>query len=84
MTINQIVVDSRAAAKGKCFPAPYSSQGDICSSSLQLAELIVESLVLSSIFIFIFLKQNLQTFSGNRPSLSLLLPSLNAYNIGQV
>ena len=82
MTINQIVVDSRAAAKGKCFPAPYSSQGDICSSSLQLADLIVEYLVLSSIFIF--LKQNLQTFSGNRPSLSLLLPSLNAYNIGQV
>ncbi|KAH1109548.1 hypothetical protein GLYMA_04G032600v4 [Glycine max] len=25
-----------------------------------------------------------KTFSGNRPSLSLLLPSLNAYNIGQV
>lgn len=25
-----------------------------------------------------------KTFSGNRPSLSLLLPSLNAYNIGQL
>lgn len=27
---------------------------------------------------------SLQTFSGNRPSLSILLPSLNAYNIGQL
>jgi glucose-6-phosphate isomerase len=25
-----------------------------------------------------------KTFSGNRPSVSLLLPSLNAYNIGQI
>jgi len=34
MTINQNLVDSRAAAKGKCFPPPYSSQGDIPSSSV--------------------------------------------------
>ena len=53
MTINQNLVDSRPTAKGKCFPTPYSSQGDIPSSSMQLAHLVVESLVTSMLNFFL-------------------------------
>jgi len=51
MTINQNLVDSRPAAKGECFPTPYSSQGDILSS-MQLAGLVVESLVTNMLIFF--------------------------------
>ena len=53
MTIHQFFVDSRAAAKGECFPSSYSSQGDFPSASMQLAELTPESLVFTMLQFYI-------------------------------